>query len=582
MKFIYEYVLREKKLLLLAVVLATINQVFSLLDPQIFRWLIDNYIIKYKEFAATVFLKNIGLGLLAIVAVAWVSRIAKSFQDYYVNVMTEKIGMSIYQKAIRHIFDLPFKVFEDQQSWQLLQKMQKARQDIQKFINTAINDLFVSIIWLLFVITYAATVHRLVAISFISLIPIMGLTIRYTSKKIKEAQQKIVAESSKLAGSTIESIRNVALIKSLGLVQQEMGRLEKNNKDVLNLELLKVKMLRTLLFTQGTLINLVRTIIMGLMFWLVFKEAMTLGEFMTLFFYSFFVFGPLRQAGDIINNYQQAKGSHELLEEITKLPVEERAVHPLSIGWPTVTSLTFEQVDFLYQQDHTVLKDINLTIGGGQVIAFVWPSGSGKSTLLKLLYGLYEPNKGRVLINGQDMKHIDKDAFKAKLGIVNQDASVFSGSVRDNLSFVNQDATDQDLERVLKQAALRSLIEQNTEWLDTKIGEWGLKLSGWQRQRLAIARALLRNPDVLIFDEATSSLDSLVEKEITETIKAITDKYPDMISILVAHRLSTIMHADMIYVLEQGKIVEKGRHKDLVESNGLYHAMWRQQSGEVL
>lgn len=410
----------------------------------------------------------------------------------------------------------------------------------------------------------------------------MGLTIWYTSKKIKEAQQKIVAESSKLAGSTIESIRNVALIKSLGLVQQEMGRLEKNNEDVLNLELLKVKMLRTLLFTQWTLINLVRTIIMGLMFWLVFKEAMTLGEFMTLFFYSFFVFGPLRQAGDIINNYQQAKGSHELLEEITKLPVEQIPVQPLSLGWSTVTSLAFEGVDFLYQQDHTVLKKINLRIGGGQVVAFVWPSGSGKSTLLKLLYGLYDPNEWRVLVNGQDMKHIDKDAFKAKLGIVNQDASVFAWSIRDNLTFVNKDATDQDLEKVLRQAALWSLIEQNAEWLDTKIGEGGLKLSGWQRQRLAIARALLRNPDVLIFDEATSSLDSLVEKEITETIKTITDKYPDMITILVAHRLSTIMHADMIYVLEQWKIVEQGKHRELVDRNGLYHAMRRQQSGEVL
>ena len=212
-------------------------------------------------------------------------------------------------------------------------------------------------------------------------------------------------------------------------------------------------------------------------------------------------------------------------------------------------------------------------------MAFVGPSGSGKTTLVKLLVGLYAPREGQVLYNRHSAQEIDLDALRERIGLVTQDTQLFSGSIRENLLFVNPKATDRECREVLEQAACMGLLSRADKGLDTVIGEGGVKVSGGERQRLSIARSLLRHPSLLVFDEATSSLDSLTEEEITETIRDVSVS-KDLITVLIAHRLSTVMHADRIYVLEKGRIVESGRHGDLLELKGLYYAMWRQQIGE--
>ena len=207
------------------------------------------------------------------------------------------------------------------------------------------------------------------------------------------------------------------------------------------------------------------------------------------------------------------------------------------------------------------------------------PSGSGKTTLMKLLVGLYRTREGSILYNGIDENNINFDDLRNQIGFVTQDTQLFSGTIRENLLFVNPAATENDLIDVLKKASCMNLLSRADNGLETMIGEGGLKLSGGEKQRLSIARALLRKPHLLIFDEATSSLDSLTEEEITNTIKDISSQR-EQISILIAHRLSTIMHADRIYVLEKGDVVETGTHEKLLEEKGLYYAMWRQQIGE--
>jgi ATP-binding cassette subfamily B protein len=216
----------------------------------------------------------------------------------------------------------------------------------------------------------------------------------------------------------------------------------------------------------------------------------------------------------------------------------------------------------------------------GATIAFVGPSGAGKSTLVKLLVGLYRPQSGHVLYNGIAGTDIDLDNMRQRIGLVTQDTQLFAGTIRDNLLFVNPEATDLQCMEVLEKAACQSLLARAARGLDTPIGEGGVKVSGGEKQRLSIARALLRNPSLLVFDEATSSLDSLTEEEISETIRSVSDQQ-NHITILIAHRLSTVMHADTIYVLEKGRIVESGGHDRLVASKGLYFAMWRQQIGEA-
>jgi ATP-binding cassette subfamily B protein len=225
------------------------------------------------------------------------------------------------------------------------------------------------------------------------------------------------------------------------------------------------------------------------------------------------------------------------------------------------------------------LSDVTFEVQRGQTVAFVGPSGSGKTTLVKLLVGLYQPARGLILYNGVRSTELDLDRFRERIGLVTQDAQLFSGSIRENLLFVKPDATDAECLDVLRKAAAQNLLSRADKGLDTVIGEGGMKISGGEKQRLSIARALLRQPHLLVFDEATSALDSLTEEEISRTIRDISSAR-SVITVLIAHRLSTVMHADIIHVLERGRVVEVGRHSELLELKGLYYAMWRQQVGE--
>jgi ATP-binding cassette subfamily B protein len=297
-------------------------------------------------------------------------------------------------------------------------------------------------------------------------------------------------------------------------------------------------------------------------------------------FYSFFLFNPLQELGNVIQSWREAQVSLANFNSILSIPIDKKPEKPVLLE--KVKILTFDNVSFKHlTANRNALNNISFEANTGETIAFVGPSGSGKTTLVKLLVGLYQPLEGDILYNNIQSKEIDLDQLREKIGFVTQDTQLFSGSIRENLLFVRPGATDEECMDVLERAACQTLLARADKGLSTVIGEGGVKVSGGEKQRLSIARALLRRPDILVFDEATSSLDSITEEEITETIRDVS-VLDNHITILIAHRLSTIMHADNIYVLEKGKIIESGRHFDLIAQKGLYYAMWRQQIGEKL
>lgn len=576
MKLLWSYLKNYKALLAGALVLATINQVFSLLDPQLFRIIIDKYASRFAELSSRDYLQGIILLLLATMGVAFVSRVAKSFQDYYTNVITQRLGAKMYNDSVTHSFSLPYAVFEDQRSGEFLSKLQSARNDSQKLVQLAISILFFTLVGVVVVLTYAFFVHWSIGLVYILVIPALGYVTFWITRKIKDAQTEIVTETQALAGSTTETLRNVELVKSLGLEGQEIKRLNDTNEKILGLELKKVRLIRTYSFIQGTLINGLRMALLLLMLWLIFNREITLGEFFTLMLYSFFIFNPLSMLGDVSTSYQETKASLEKLEEILAKEQEKQPENPTAVN--DIAKINFDAVSFGYETGNTeAIKKITLQIDEGKTVAFVGPSGSGKSTMIKLIVGLYQPTAGIVKFNDIPGSKIDFVALRNRIGLVAQETQLFAGTIRENLLFVKPSATDSEAVNALKLASAESLLDRGGKGLDTKIGEGGLKLSGGEKQRLAIARALLRNPDILIFDEATSSLDSITEEQITRTIKDVESKHPDLIRILVAHRLSTVMHADTIYVLEKGALVEQGTHDELLKENGLYAALWRQQ-----
>ena len=567
-------------LVLLALLLAAINQIFSLLDPLILGHIIDDYVKPIDDFEGkqSDYMWGVGKYILLAVGVAMISRIAKNFQDYFVNTITQKLGAQIYSDGLKHSLELPFQLFEDQRSGETLGVLQKVRADVEKMISASVNILFTSLVGIFWVLFYSMSVSWMVGPIYFLSIPILCFVSSVLSKKVKKIQKSIVAETTALAGSTTESLRNIELVKSLGLAKQEIGRLNSTTLKILGLELKKVKYVRSISFVQGTIVNFLRNCILFLMMYLIFQGQLTSGQFLTFFIYSFFIFGPLQELGNIILIYREAEVSLTNFDRILKTPVEAKPENPVQLT--KVSTIEFREVEFQHQSaSYPAVSNINFAVKRGETIAFVGPSGAGKTTLVKLLVGLYPPGKGNILVNETDTEQINSDELREQIGFVTQETQLFSGSIRENMLFVKPEATDNEIHDALNKAACQSLLALADKGLDTVIGENGIKVSGGEKQRLSIARALLRQPALMVFDEATSALDSITEGEISNTIRDVSAG-SGRITVMIAHRLSTIMHADRIYVLEKGQITETGKHEDLLAEKGLYFAMWRQQIGE--
>jgi ATP-binding cassette subfamily B protein len=578
MNLLLSYLKRHKWIVILALFLASINIGFSLIDPYITGLIVDRFIERKDAMSRSEFVWGV-LGLVGLgVAAAMGSRIAKNLQDYFTSIIVQKVGARMYADGLKHSLELPYQVFEDQRSGETLGILQKVRLDCEKFITSFISVLFVSLIGMIFVIVYSVSVSYKVTLIYFAAIPIISLVSWLLSKKIKVIQRKIISETTALAGSTTESLRNIELVKSLGLANQEIERLNKTTYQILGLELKKVKYVRSMSFVQGTTVNFVRSIMVVVLLILIFDNTISAGQYFSFLFYSFFLFGPLQELGNVILSWREAEVSLDNFKRILSIPIDQKPVNPAKLG--RITHLAFKAVNFKHLTgQQNALTEVSFSTNNGETIAFVGPSGSGKTTLVKLLVGLYKPMEGEILYNDLSSEEIDLDQLREKIGFVTQDTQLFSGTIRENLQFVRPGATDEECLFVLKQAACQNLMARADKGLDTVIGEGGVKVSGGEKQRLSIARALLRKPDILVFDEATSALDSLTEEEITATIREVSDQ-TSHITILIAHRLSTIRHADRIYVLERGQVIEQGRHEDLIEEKGLYYAMWRQQVGE--
>ena len=580
MKILYTYLKAHKPLLFLALFLAAINQCFSLFDSIIIGKLLNECGVGVADFNGNYanFTKAV-LGWLGLsLGASMISRIAKNFQDYFTNIIIQRTGAQMYTEGIQKALQLPFQDFEDQRSGETLGRLQKVKSDCEKYITLSISMVFQTLIGIIFVVVYAINIHWLLGPIFLATVPVIALISSFLGKKIKKVSVEILRETTSLAGATTESLRNIELVKSLGLTEQEVERLNGTTIKILGLELKKVRFIRSLSFIQGTTVHFMRTGLVFALYMFIFQGIILPGDLITLMFFSFFLFNPLQELGNVIATYNETKVSMDNFADLMNSKSEEIPSNPKTIG--PIDHLRFSNISFKHQSAASyAVQDISFEAHAGETIAFVGPSGSGKTTLVKMLVGLYKPAEGAIYYNEKNANEIDLTELRQQLGFVTQDAQLFSGTIKDNLLFVKPNATDDEINDVLQKSACQNLLVRAENGLNTTIGEGGIKVSGGEKQRLSIARALLRKPRLLLFDEATSALDSITEEEITKTIRSISSQ-KNQITVLIAHRLSTIMHADKIFVLEQGKIIEQGKHADLLDEKGLYYAMWRQQIGE--
>jgi ATP-binding cassette subfamily B protein len=580
MNLLYRHLRKHKRLVFQALFCAAANQLFVLVDPLILRRIIDGYALQAKRLDAAGFFRHVGLLLIAAIVAMSLAWLAKNYQIDFVNRVARYVGMGIYCEGIGHSLGMPYSAFEDQRSGEIMAQLQTARRDVESFILQAINSVYSSLIAVTFLVIYAARVNWILVPAYLLAVPCVFLASVRLRRKVRAIQTQIVRESSRLAGSATESLRNIELVKSLGLAGREVWRVGQRGDQILELELTKVRYIRHLSFFHGAAVNFVRFGLLLLMLYLVHMQQITMGQFFALFLYFNMLFNPLQDMGGILQLHAETQASLNRVREILASPQELRPAAPVRMG--RIQTLVFDRVGFQHKGNpRPAVEDVSFQVSRGETIAFAGPSGAGKTTIVKLLLGLYTPSSGAITYNGIPTSSLDLDRIRERIGLVTQDSQLFSGSLRDNLLFVRPEASDAECLEALRQAAVSELLLRAGEPLDAVIGEGGLKLSGGEKQRLAIARALLRQPELLIFDEATSSLDSLTESEISKTILELSRRR-EFLTIMVAHRLSTIYHAKRIYVLNHGRIVEWGTHQALLHQQGLYSRLWLQQTGSGL
>lgn len=578
MYILWKYLQPQRTLIFFSLLLAAAAQLLSLIDPIIFGKIIDDYATNAQSRPQEELINGVLFWLGVAIGIALLARFAKAFQDYTTRLAVARFGMQIFNDGLRQTLRLSFQEFEESRSGETLSILQKVKTDTERFVSSFINVLFSSIVGIGFLIWYSITKNWLLIPVFVVGILVLGSLTGLLSKRIKTVQRSINRETNKMAGVITESLRNIELVKSLGLTFPEIRRLREQTQKIFDLEMVKVRKVRTLSFLQGTTLNLLRQSILFILLWLIFRNVLTTGELITMQFISTGIFGPLQDLGNIILQYREVEASISSFDSLMHKPIEERPENPIEIG--ELNSLQFENVVFRHKSaNHNAIDGISFQVKAGETIAFVGPSGSGKSTLVKLLVGLYKPVSGAIYFNNELFSDIRYNQLRRQIGFVTQDTQLYAGTIKENLLFVKPDATDEEIVQALNHASTQNLLARSSHGINTMLGESGMKLSGGEKQRISIARALLRHPRLLIFDEATSALDSLTEEDITNTIRKVSASR-EQITILIAHRLSTIMHADVIYVLERGKVAEIGTHYDLINQKGLYYAMWRQQIGE--
>lgn len=578
MKILWKYLQPQRAMIFFSLLLAGVAQLLSLIDPVIFGKIIDDYANNRKGRPDNVLIEGVLFWLAVAIGVALLARFAKSFQDYTTRLAVARFGMQIFNDGLRQTLRLSFQEFEESRSGETLSVLQKVKTDTERFVSSFVNILFSSVVGVGFLIWYSITKNWMLIPVFVIGILVLGGLTGLLSKKIKTVQRSINKETNRMSGVITESLRNIELVKSLGLTFPEIRRLRLQTQKIFDLEMVKVKKVRTLSFLQGTTLNILRQSILFILLWLIFRNVLSTGELIAMQFISTTIFGPLQDLGNIILQYREVEASINSFDILMHKPVEQRPEVPVEIG--ALNELRFNNVYFHHKTaSYNAIDGISFDVKAGETIAFVGPSGSGKSTLVKLLVGLYQPVEGEIFFNNELSTDIRYNQLRRQIGFVTQDTQLFAGTIKENLLFVKPDATDEEINEALRKAAAQQLLARSSHGIYTMLGENGMKLSGGEKQRISIARALLRHPRLLIFDEATSALDSLTEEDITNTIRQIS-ALREQITVLIAHRLSTIMHADLIYVLEKGKVTESGTHEELLQQKGLYYAMWRQQVGE--
>jgi ATP-binding cassette subfamily B protein len=561
-----QLVLCHRPILVEAFCCAILMTLLGISTSYFVQHLVDSVLVRSE----TRLLNALGIGMLLIVVFRTVFGMLR---QYLLAHVARKVDLTLIAGYTRHILALPMRFFEMRCVGEILSRVNdaaKVREAISGTTLTLVVDgvlvcLSLVVLWL-----YDAPLAAVATL----FVPLLVGSVAVHHPSVKCRSHEAMENAARLSAHLVEDISGVETVKAFGLerdrAEEGESRLVRLVQDIFSLEKLGISM-----SSAGTLVTGIAGIVI---LWFgghrVIEGALTIGQLM--FFYTLlgYLLGPLERLSSVNLQLQDALVAVDRLYQVLDVEAEVRSRKQLVKFTGIDKAIELRDVTFKYGCRQNILENVSLRIPAGQTVAIVGESGCGKSTLLKLLMRFHDPTEGHILFDGVDTRDLELESFRSRIGLVSQEPFIFSGTIRENIALSQPGATMQDVVAAARAAGLDEFITQLPERYETVIGERGANLSGGQRQRLAIARALLRNPDLLIFDEATSHLDTATERAIQESLNsALANKTV----ILVAHRLSTIQQADVIYIMDKGKIVESGSHRDLIAQDGRYAALWQAQ-----
>ncbi|WP_275316390.1 ABC transporter ATP-binding protein [Tenacibaculum bernardetii] len=558
----------RKNLVLIGLVLIVISRLASLVAPLKIKSLLDD-IIPNKDYNAL-------YSLLFVVGTAILIQAVTSFLlTRILSVQAQYLISELRAKVQKKVLSLPISFFDNTKSGALVSRIMSDVEGVRNLIGTGLVQLvggtITAVISLILLINISWSMTLFVLIPVV----VFGLVALKAFKYIRPIFRNRGVINAEVKGRLTETLAGVRVIKAFNAEQQENESFEKGV--ALLFQNVKKSLTATAIMTSSStfLLGIASTGIMGIGGYKIMVGELTVGDFLSFTFLLGLMIAPIVQMSNIGSQLTEALAGLDRTEELMNMEAEEDNEERVIELDNVEGALVFNDVSFSYEEGKQVLNNISFQVPKGTVTALVGSSGSGKSTIAGLSATFLNPKSGTVTIDNHDMSKVKLNSYRKHLGVVLQDEFLFEGTIRENILFPRPDATEQELQNAVKAAYVNEFTDRFDDGLNTLIGERGVKLSGGQRQRLAIARAILANPKIIILDEATSSLDTeseaLIQKSLSELIKERT-------TIVIAHRLSTIKQADQILVIEAGSIVERGTHDELIKKQGRYFELYTYQS----